>query len=126
MSLNRSGVVALMIAHPGSGTSMFCKTNGTTASNVSLLNGTSYTMDVTFGGGYLGDPASMGRRYAFTLPPSDKRVFAVTPGSYGSSGQSLDGKGWLESAGWVFSPGCDFELAVCIRNSNRACFLSSP
>ena len=125
MVLNRTGVTALMIADPGTGTNMFCKPNGTTSSNVSLVNGSSFTVDVAFSGGYLGDPATMGVTYRFALPPTDRRAFSVTPGSYESSGQTLDGMAVLEQAGWVFSRGCDFALAICVLNNNRACRLPS-
>jgi hypothetical protein len=31
----------------------------------------------------------------------------------------------LEKAGWVLSRGCDFSLAICVLNNNRACRLGS-
>jgi hypothetical protein len=126
IGLSRPAVTALMIADPGNGTDNFCKSNGTSSSNVSLVNGTGYSVDVTFTGGYQGDPATRGVAYNVTLPPSDTRVFTVTPGSYESSGQSADGRAVLEKAGWVFSRGCDVAHAICAQNNNRACRLGSP
>jgi len=121
IGLPRSGITALMIADPGSGTNLFCKPNGTVASNVSILNGSIYPVAFTFSGGAQGDPATAGVAYNFTLSPSAGQTFSVVPGSYDSSGQSFDGKAVLEKAGWVFSLACDFNLEICPQNNNRAC-----
>jgi hypothetical protein len=69
----------------------------------------------------MGDPASKGAVHNLTLGPSQRQMFAGIPGSYESSGHSVGEPAVLESAGWVFSRGCDFDLEACPRNANRSC-----
>jgi hypothetical protein len=60
IGLSRADVVALMIADSGNGANTFCTPNATTAPNVSIVNSSSYSVDVAFIGGYRGDPATQG------------------------------------------------------------------